>query len=61
MYKRYIDDVIIVRNGKENALVQYLNKLNQNNKNISFSWEYAMRQMHFSGSNYISDGWKVQN
>lgn len=54
MCKQYIDDVIIVWNGEISTLVDFLNKLNQNDKNITFAWEYDPKHTLFR-SNNISD------
>ncbi|XP_073468552.1 olfactory receptor 6N1-like [Aquarana catesbeiana] len=47
LYKRYIDDVIIVWNGKKEGLKQFLNKLNNNEKNIQWSWNIDEKSIGF--------------
>lgn len=47
LYKRYIDDVIIVWNGKKEGIGQFLNKLNMNEKNIHLSWNIDEKSVEF--------------
>lgn len=46
LYNRFIDDLIIFWDGKEQEL-NTLMGMNKNNKNISLSWELSHMKIHF--------------
>ncbi|XP_040178228.1 uncharacterized protein LOC120910536 [Rana temporaria] len=47
LYKRYIDDILIVWNGTQPALEKFLSKLNQNDKNITLTWNISDTMVNF--------------
>lgn len=55
-YKRYIDDVFIVWNGKKDMLEAFLTKLNDNDKNIKLVWNISDQQVIFLDLNITLTG-----
>lgn len=47
LYKRFIDDIFIVWNGSRESLKQFLHNLNQNDKNISLTWNISDTCVNF--------------
>ena len=47
LYKRYIDDILIAWNGTQPALEKFLSKLNQNDKNITLTWNISDTMVTF--------------
>lgn len=59
VYKRFIDDVVIVWNGDRNTLEMFLNKLNDNDKNISLVWKIDEKEIDFLNLNISLEGQKI--
>lgn len=47
LYKRYIDDLIIVWNGSKKSLEEFLLKLDDNDKNIQLVWKIDEKSVDF--------------
>lgn len=47
LYKRYIDDIIILWCGEKDTLSQYLEELNQNDRNIHLSWNISEEEVTY--------------
>lgn len=47
MHNRFIDDLIIFWDGSERTLKTFLWRMNQNNKNITLTWEFSYMKIHF--------------
>lgn len=59
LYKKYIDDLIIVWNGNRDTLEQFLSKLNDNKKNINLVWKIDKKSVDFLDFNVSLEGDKV--
>lgn len=47
LYKRFIDDCIVIWKGEETSLIQMFDRLNENQKNIKLAYEISDRVVHF--------------
>lgn len=47
LYKRFIDDCIVIWKGDEASLIQFFNQLNINQKNIKLEYEISEKIVHF--------------
>lgn len=47
LYKRFIDDILIVWNGDKDSLEQFLIGLNQDDRNITLTWTIDTKQIQF--------------
>ncbi|KAM9325141.1 NACHT, LRR and PYD domains-containing protein 3-like [Gastrophryne carolinensis] len=47
VWKRYIDDCLIIWEGDEESFLDFFNSLNENNWGISFTFEKSMEKVHF--------------
>lgn len=59
LYKRYIDDLIIIWNGSREALENFLNKLNTNEKNIQLVWKIEEKSIDFLDLNISLEGNRI--
>lgn len=59
LYKRFIDDVVIVWNGDKESLEAFLNKLNDNTKNINLVWRIEEKEIDFLDLNISLEGQKI--
>lgn len=47
LYKRFIDDLLIIWKGDMEALMEVLNSMNGNDRNISLTWNVSRECIHF--------------
>lgn len=47
LYRRFIDDLIIIWAGDRESLIDFGHMLNMNNKNIKLSWEMSNKELNF--------------
>lgn len=59
LYKRFIDDVVIVWNGDKHKLEMFLNKLDDNDRNINLVWKIDDKEINFLDLNISLEGQKI--
>lgn len=47
MYHKFIYDIIVIWNGDEGSLRDFMEKLNDNQKMMSLSWEMSSERINF--------------
>lgn len=47
LYKRFIDDILIIWKGNKESLEEFLTRLNQNDRNITLTWQIDAKQIQF--------------
>ncbi|XP_040183666.1 uncharacterized protein LOC120916795 [Rana temporaria] len=59
LYKRYIDDVIILWNGNKASLEHFMETLNKNEKNIKLVWKIDTKEVDFLDLNVSLEGNRI--
>lgn len=59
LYKRYIDDLIIIWNGDRTTLEEFLDQLNTNDRNIALQWNIHEQHIDFLDLDIRIEGEKI--
>lgn len=61
LYKRYIDDVIILWKGNKEKLTTFLDGLNRNDKIIQFTWNVSKKNISYVDLEIIQEDYQINH